>query len=152
MVESFAPRFLNEPAVVAISESAVKLGYQDREVSKAIGLTIDVSGTLPDVVMVDLGSDPPLLVFVECVVTDGPVSERRKEDLEALAAGGGFQASDCAFVTVFRDRAEPVYRRMASSFAWGSFVWFASEPEHIVLLRHGSEEHSTSLAELLSET
>lgn len=151
-IEQFAPRFLGIPAVVMISESAQKLGYQDEEVSKAIGFEIDVSKALPDAVLADLDADPPLIVFIECVVTDGPVNERRKRELEEIAAAGGFRQTDCAFVTVFHDRERSPYRGMATSLAWGTFAWFETEPDHIVFLRSGGEERMTSLHRLLRKS
>ena len=104
VVEQFARRFLKIPAVIMISESAQKLGYKDDEVSSAIGFSIKTSGTLPDAILADLDATPPLIVFVECVVTDGPINERRKHELEELALGGGFLPTDCAYVTTFLDR------------------------------------------------
>ena len=148
VVELFAPRFLGDPAVVLLSESARKMTYSDDDLARAIGLHIKVSGALPDVVLVDLGAEPPLLVFVECVVSDGAVTERRKQDLEHLALIGGFRPSVCAFVTAFRDRSDSPFSRMASSLAWGSFAWFATEPDSILFLRPGGEDKAT-LAMLL---
>lgn len=149
VIEEFASRFLVEPAAVMISESAKKLIYRDEEITEAIGLRINVSKSLPDVVMADLGSTPLLIIFVECVVTDGAIDGRRKKELETLALGGGYKISDCVFVTAFRDRTDKAYRRMAPSLAWGTFVWFENEPDHIVLLRKGTEKRKTQLGQLL---
>lgn len=151
-VESFAPRFLARPAVILLSESAQKLTYRDEEIASAVGLRIQVSTTLPDVLLADLGVEPPLLVFVECVATDGAVSERRKAELHQLAENGGYDPSDCAFVTVFHDRASSPYRSMANALAWGSFVWFETEPENLVYYWEGREEPATTLSELLRPT
>jgi BsuBI/PstI restriction endonuclease domain/BsuBI/PstI restriction endonuclease HTH domain len=149
-VELLAGRFLKNPAVVMISESAQKLTYQDDQICKAIGFELRISGTLPDIVLVDVGAEHPLMVFVECVVTDGPVSERRRRELEDLARASGFHPKDCTYVTVFRDRADSPFRSMAASLAWGSFVWFATEPEQILILRDSrSEEPLRTLSDLL---
>ena len=149
-MEHFASRFLADPAVVLLSESARKMSFRDEEVCRAIGLHINVSEALPDVVLVDLASQPPLLVFVECVISDGAVTERRRNDLEHLALAGGFRPAGCAFVTAFQDRNNSPFPRMASSLAWGSFAWFATEPEAIVFLREGREEKATLEAFLRS--
>lgn len=138
VVEGFAPRFLVEPAVVMISESATKLAFRDDSICRAIGFEIEVSGTLPDAILADVASGGTFLVIVECVVTDGPITERRRSELLQLADEAGFESSDVALLTVFSDRAESPYRRMAASLAWESFVWFASEPEQIIAL-HGEE-------------
>jgi hypothetical protein len=94
VVEEFAPRFLGSPAVVLLSESAQKLTYGDEALAKAIGFKIRVSGTLPDVILADLDGKSPLIVLVECVATDGAVTERRRAELASLAVEGGFLAAD----------------------------------------------------------
>jgi hypothetical protein len=149
VVEAFAIRFLNNPAVVMISESAKKMTFQDEQLASAIGLKIPVSKTLPDLILADLDSNPPMLVFVECVATEGPISEPRRAELEALAVAAGYSPSDCTYVSAFEDRADSPFARMSASLAWGSFVWFKTEPDHIVFLREGGEERSTTLSALL---
>jgi hypothetical protein len=104
---------------------------------------------VPDAILADLDATPPLIVFVECVVTDGPINERRKHELEELALGGGFLPTDCAYVTTFLDRDRSPFKRMAASLAWGTFVWFSTEPEHLVFLRKGGERGMVSVARLL---
>lgn len=149
VAEEMAPRFLGQPAVVLLSESAQKVPYRDDELCQALGFDFRASKALPDLLLVDLASEPPLLVFVECVVSDGPVSERRREELESFALDAGFRHEDCTFVTVFHDRAKSPFRAMASSLAWSSFVWFETEPHHLIYLRRGQEKRATSLADLL---
>ncbi len=78
VVEEFARRFLADPAVVLLSESADKVTYRDEELLRAVRLRIDPQVALPDLVLADIGVKPTLLVFVECVVTDGAVDERRR--------------------------------------------------------------------------
>jgi len=133
VIEVFAVRFLAEPGVVFLSESRRKVVARDDELAKAIGLDIEAGKVLPDIVLVDLGPTAPLLVFVEVVATDGPVSETRRADLLEVAHGAGYGDEDVAFVTALADKgAEGVFRKVSSEIAWGSFVWFASEPAHIV--------------------
>ena len=132
VVEVFAPRFLVKPGVIALSESGNKVVARDDQLAKAIGLTIPSDKSLPDIVLVDLGPEHPLLVFVEVVHSDGPVNEARKRALLKIAEGAGFEPDDVAFVTAYLDRASATFRRTVSSLAWGSYAWFASEPENLV--------------------
>ena len=90
----------------------------------------------------------PLIVFVEVVASAGPVTEKRKEDLLDLVRKGGHDPHNAAFVTAFRDRGAIAYRSAAASIAWGSFVWFASEPDRI-LIYHSREAGTTHLSRLL---
>lgn len=73
-------------------------------------------------------------VFVEIVHTDGPISNGRKRALLELASESNLTEEECAFVTVFASRSDPAYRKVQGSIAWGSFVWFADEPERIIHL------------------
>lgn len=132
VVEVFAPRFLEQPAVIFMSESGNKVISQDDQLAKSIGLTIKADKNLPDTVLVDLREPHPLLVFVEVVATDGPVSERRKQALTAIVEASGFPSEHVAFVTAYLDRSGAPFKKTVDSLAWGSFAWFASEPEHLV--------------------
>lgn len=151
-VEVLAPRLLVRPAVVLISESAQKIGYRDEEILRLVRLDIDAVSTLPDLVLVDVGVNPPLLVFVECVATAGAVTERRRSELEAIARQAGYQETDCALVTVFHDRVDSPFKAAATTLAWGSFVWFETEPDHLLFLRDGRELPTITLATLLRAT
>ena len=133
VVEVFAPKFLQKPGVITLSESGNKVVARDDELAKAIGLTIPADKSLPDIVLVDLGPAHPLLVFVEVVHTDGPVNDARKTALLQIAEGAGFAPQHVAFVTAYLDRASATFRKTVSSVAWGSYAWFASEPESLMV-------------------
>ncbi len=133
VIEVFAPKFLRKPGVIALSESGNKVVARDDELAKAIGLTIPADKSLPDIVLVDLGPSHPLLVFVEVVHTDGPVNEARKAALLQITEGAGFPSEHVAFVTAYLDRAGQPFRKTVSSLAWGSYAWFASEPDSLIV-------------------
>lgn len=138
VVEDFAVRFLKQPAVLWLSESGHKVVAQDDKLANAIGLKIEADKNLPDLIMVDLGQADPLLVFIEVVATDGPITDRRQEAIFVLTDAAGFPRGQVAFVTAYQDRESAGFRKTVSSLAWGSFAWFVSEPAQIVTLRNGS--------------
>ncbi len=142
VIEEFAPRFLGNPAVLWLSESSNKVVARDDELASNLGLKIDVSRNLPDIILVDIGTyeDDVLLLFVEVVATDGPINTMRKEALHELAVDAGFSENHLAYLTAFEDRSAPPYKRLVNDLAWGSFVWFASEPDNIIVLREGHEK------------
>lgn len=133
-VEVFAKNFLEKPEVLLISESADKVHREFGKVLDRIGLKIDPKKTLPDLIIAETGSKGFRLVFIEIVHTDGPISNTRKRKLLELAKGSQLTEEECTFVTVFASRSDPAYRKVQSSIAWGSFVWFADEPERILHL------------------
>lgn len=132
VIEVFASKFLQKPGVITLSESGNKVVARDDELAKAIGLTIPADKSLPDIVLVDLGPAHPLLIFIEVVHTDGPVNDARKMALLQIAEGAGFAPQHVAFVTAYLDRASPTFRKTVSSLAWGSYAWFASEPDSLI--------------------
>ena len=115
---------------------------------------LDAAQLLPDIVLVDLA--PPgrtgkvLIVFVEVVASDGPVTEQRKHALLDLIASSPrhYRPEDAAFITAHSDRSAGPARRTLPTLAWRSFAWFVSEPGHLVQL-HDEITASRKLAALL---
>lgn len=134
VVEVFAPRFLVEPAVVSISESATKVIARDDALAKSLGLNIQADKNLPDAILADTGLEHTLLVFVEVVANDGPVSERRKAALLELIDEAEFPQEHVAFVTAYLDRSAAPFKKNVNILAWGSYAWFASEPDGLLEL------------------
>lgn len=143
VIEEFAPRFLKKPKVLWLSESGNKVVAQDEALAKALGLQIDPSRALPDIILVDLGEDPSgfemLVVFTEVVASDGPINRQRKEVLTALAKEAGFDSEHLAFLTAFLDRSSQPFKRSIPELAWGSYAWFSTEPDYIIDLRERDE-------------
>ena len=149
VVEEFAPRFLERPGVIWLSESRNKVVARDDRLAREIGLTIRPDRNLPDLILVDLGPVEPLLVFVEVVATAGPVNEARQTALVAIAAEAGFGESQVAFVTAYADRDDAAFKSSVSELAWRSFVWFMSEPERIMVLHRGTDAGRARLSHLM---
>ncbi|HSR68793.1 MAG TPA: BsuBI/PstI family type II restriction endonuclease [Acidobacteriota bacterium] len=147
VVEEFASRFLGEPGVIWLSESRNKVVARDDELAREIGLSIQPDRNLPDIILVDLAPRHPLLVFIEVVATDGPVSEERKSALTSLAEDASFPGKHLAFVTAFLDRSEAAYKKTADNIAWGTFAWFATEPSNLLFFYRGSGEEVKSLSD-----
>ena len=142
VIEVFSVRFLEKPAVLWLSESGNKVVARDDKLAAAIGLKIEADKNLPDIILADLGPRDPLIVFVEVVATDGAVTERRQEALSTVAIGAGFKRSQVVFLTAYKDRDSAGFKKTVSGLAWGSFAWFASEPDRIVILRNGGASPS----------
>jgi hypothetical protein len=98
---------------------------------------------------VDLGPKTPLLIFVEMVASDGPINASRKEALLQITRSAGFGDENVAFLTAYMDRGRRAFRKTVGELAWNSFAWFASEPEHIIVLREGVADSPARLSALL---
>lgn len=136
VVETFLPRFCAEPAVIWMSDSRHQVVVEDRELTNHLGLRIADTGVLPDLVAVDLSARAPvspIFVFVEVVASEGPVDAARRTALLALLAAGRFPAAHARFVTAYWDRNRPEFRRTIGEVAWNGVVWFATEPECLLV-------------------
>jgi len=149
VIEEFAPRFLKNPHVLWLSESKKKVVARDEQLASSLGIMIDASKVLPDIILVDLGDDESgtdlLVVFTEVVASDGPINKQRKELLSASAKDAGFDEGHLAFMTAFMDRDTSQFKKAIVEIAWGSYAWFVSEPDHIIDLRDGNAKKLTSL-------
>jgi hypothetical protein len=137
VIEVFAKRYLETPAVLWLSESGNKVVLRDDKIANAIGLKIETDRNLPDLILADLGPAEPLIVFVEVVATDGAMTPRRQEALLAVTDAAGFSRAQIAFLTAYQDRQSAGFRKTVAQLGWDSFAWFVSEPENIIVLRDG---------------
>jgi len=149
VIEDFSKRFLQEPGVIFLSESANKIVARDDELAKSINLSIEADKNLPDIIMTDLGPSHPFLVFVEVVATDGPINEMRKAALQKIAENAGFSERHVVFVTAYLDRSDRAFKKTVDSLSWGTFAWFASEPEKLLVLHEGQVKSSKKLIDFL---
>ncbi|MGH8222198.1 MAG: BsuBI/PstI family type II restriction endonuclease [Woeseiaceae bacterium] len=147
VIEEFAPRYLEMPAVLWLSESASKVREYDQDLARTLNLQVDPAKDLPDIILIDLGRSGGeiLVVFVEVVATDGPVNERRKAALLDIARAARFEERNVAFLTVFSDRGSPSFRKSVTDLALGSFTWFMAEPDSLMILRDGKPVPLSSL-------
>ena len=83
------------------------------------------------------------------VATDGAITARRQGALFALTEEAGFAREQIAFLTAYQDRQSAGFKKTVSGLAWGSFAWFVSEPDRIVILRDGASS-PTRLAALVA--
>jgi len=137
VIEVFARSFLESPGVLWLSTSDDKVVIRDNDLAARVGLNIQADRNLPDIILVDFGPQDLLLIFVEVVATDGAITERRKEVLYELTDSAGLSRSQVAFLTAYLDRESPGFRKTIAGLAWGSFVWFVSEPDKIVVWKDG---------------
>ena len=149
VVEEFASRYLEQPGVIWLSESRNQVVARDDRLAQDIGLTIQPDRNLPDLILVDLGPDEPLLVFVEVVATAGPVGEARQKALMAIVTEAGFSENQVAFLTAYADRDDAAFKASVSELAWRSFAWFMSEPDHIVVMHGDAGAEPARLADLM---
>lgn len=150
VVEQFAASFLTDPALLWLSESGAKVRYHDQRAAKALGLEIDQSKVLPDIILANVGDsgEDTHLVFVEVVASDGPMNQARRDALLQYIMQAGFPEEQCLFGTAFEDRADSAFKKCLPELAWGTFVWFRSEPDCLLWLY----EEPFAITDILRDT
>ncbi|HVM48001.1 MAG TPA: BsuBI/PstI family type II restriction endonuclease [Candidatus Acidoferrum sp.] len=145
VIEVFATAFLRQPGVIFLSESGNKVVARDEDLATSIGLRLDYSRNLPDIVLADVHPETPKVVFVEVIATDGAITVQRKGALSEAAAVAGLKPEGVYFVSAFADRSAPAFRKLVSELAWGTFAWFVSEPEKLLAFREGQMSELSAL-------
>lgn len=148
VVEEFAPRFLEQPAVIWLSESKSRVVTRDDDLAREIGLAIQPDRNLPDLILVDLGPEDALLIFVEIVATSGVIDEVRRSALLEVATDAGFRSERVTFLTAYEDRDSRSVKATLGSLAWNSFAWFTTEPDRIVYLHAQDSSNPVYLSNL----
>jgi hypothetical protein len=139
VIEEFASRFLIKPAVLWISESGNHVVLQDDRLMRDLGLPIDQQRLLPDMALADLGREQTLLLFIEIVYSDGPVTEARKADILRMTDAAGYERRNVAFVSAFEHRNATPLKRRFSGIAVDSLIWCMAEPDLLIWLGETQE-------------
>ena len=125
IVESFAPRFTPGARVVYVGDTGDKTGYFDTALLAELGLTLDLHGKMPDVVLYFEKRD--WLLLVESVTSHGPVDPKRHDELATLFAPA---RPGLVYVTAFPDRT--VMARYLAQISWETEVWTSDAPTHLI--------------------
>lgn len=131
-IEGLLPGSFEKPVVLAVAEGRSRITHEDRQTLTALGLEPDPR-LMPDVLAADLGDRTPLtLITIELVATDGPMNPRRLAQVSQWLISKGHGDTRLVAGTVFSDRNHAAARRLVPETAWGTFIWFAAEPDFIL--------------------
>jgi type II restriction enzyme len=125
VIEQFRPRFAPESDVLYLGDAENRTIVSNTAKLNELGLVIDTSGTLPDIVLHD--EKRGWVFFIEAVHSFGPISPQRLIMLEALCTKCQLPL---VFITAFLDR--NAFRKYAPDIAWETEVWIAQEPDHMI--------------------
>jgi hypothetical protein len=132
VIEEFT-KYLSQPTVLFVSQPGEKVNVVDSELLHALRLPVDQQRLLPDALIVDLDPERDEFWFVEVVATDGPVDEDRKARLLGWAMASGLDQGRCRFLTAFASRTSAQARKALPVLAHGTFAWFLTEPDALLL-------------------
>ena len=125
IVEKFGPRYARDAVVLYLGDAASKFVIYEQKHLEQLGVPITTHDKLPDVILYQENKN--WLYLIEAVTSHGPVSHKRKYELEKLLQRCTAQP---IYVTAFPDARE--FRRHAAEIAWETEVWIAETPEHMI--------------------
>jgi len=125
IVEEFASEFAPGATLLYLGDTAEKLLYVDEPGLESLGVPVTEHEKLPDVVLYDAKRE--WLYLVEAATTHGPVTPKRRHELEQFL-------SDCpagrVYVSAFLSFAD--FRKWLRDIAWETEVWIAENPSHMI--------------------
>lgn len=125
IITEFAPRFAPGATLLYLGDAAHKSLVVARDDLKTLGVPITKNDKLPDVLL--YLPQKNWLLLVEAVTSSGPVSPKRRFELEKLLASC---KADRVYVTAFQDFKE--FKRHVHDIAWETEVWIAENPDHLI--------------------
>lgn len=125
IIEKFGPRYAPHAFVLYLGDAANKFVIYEQERLKQLSIPITTHDKLPDVIL--YREDKNWLYLIEAVTSHGPVSHKRKHEMEKLLQ---YCTAELVYVTAFLRLTE--FRRHSTHIAWETEVWVAEMPEHMI--------------------
>jgi adenine-specific DNA-methyltransferase len=125
VVEEFASRFTSGGRLLYVGDTGQKFSYIDKKGLAKMGIAIDEHGKMPDVIIHH--TEKNWLVLVEAVTSHGPVTPKRREELEKIFKDA---RAGVVYVTAFETRKTMV--KYLNDISWDTEVWVAESPSHLI--------------------
>ncbi len=125
IIEEFRGRFCSDAHVVYVGDTARKLLYVNEGLLKELKIPITKHDKLPDVVLYDSQKDQ--LLLIEAVTAHGPLSPKRKIELEATLE---YSKAKRIYISAFPDFRE--FKKHIANIAWETEVWIENNPDHMI--------------------
>lgn len=125
VIKEFSPRFAPGAQVLYLGDAAKKKLHLETAALKDLGVVLTEHDKLPDVVL--YLDAKRWLYLIEAVTSHGPVSHKRKRELELFFLGCSVPR---VYVSAFPTLTE--FKRHIHDVAWETEVWIAEIPDHLV--------------------
>lgn len=125
IIETFAPRFAPDATVLYLGDAAKKSLHLETGVLARLGISLTEHDKLPDLIL--FLESKGWLFMIEAVTSHGPVSHKRKHELESFFRNCSVPR---VYVSAFPNLAE--FKRHVHDIAWETEVWIAEMPDHLI--------------------
>lgn len=125
IIEDFAPRFMQNPQVIYVGDTAKKNLHIDTKALEKMNVPFTDHDKLPDVLILDI--DRRWLFLIEAVTSHGPMNPKRIVELEDMFKDCRFGK---VFVSAFIDFTE--FKKHSKEISWETEVWIADFADHMI--------------------
>jgi hypothetical protein len=125
IVQEFGPRFAPGGRVLYLGDAANKTLHIESQTLEWLGIPVTKHDKLPDVVL--YLENRRWLFLIEAVTSHGPVSPKRRFELERVLRNCQLVR---LYVSAFPDFRE--FKRHLTNIAWETEVWLAELPDHMI--------------------
>ena len=125
LIEDFLPAFAPGANVLYLGDTDKKALHVESSALARIGVPLESHDKLPDILAHDRARDR--LLLCEAVTSHGPVSPKRRIELEEHLSGCRVTRLYVSAFLTFQD-----FKRYAESIAWETEVWIAEAPTHML--------------------
>ena len=125
VVNGFIPEFAPSGVLLYLGDTAKKDAHIDQPMLTKLNVPVKQHEKLPDIVLYDPKRE--WLYLIEAVTTHGPVTPKRKFELERL-----LKKCPAAriYVSAFETLAD--FRKWVADIAWETEVWIADKKSHMI--------------------
>ena len=125
IVEALCPRFAPGGLLLYLGDTATKFKHLEADALQVMGIRLDPSAKMPDVVVHDAKRN--WLILIEAVATGGVIDGKRRNELKQLFKNS---KAGLVFVTAFDSRR--TMQSALSQISWETEVWVADAPDHLI--------------------
>ncbi len=118
-------KFFPEAKLVYVGDTARKMLYIDNNLLKKLNIRLTEHDKLPDVIYYD--EDRNLLILIEAVTSHGPISPKRKIELEEMLKSC---KAERVYISAFPDFKE--FKRHIEEIAWETEIWISDFQDHMI--------------------
>ena len=124
-IELFGPRYAPNSFIIFLQDTLNNIAIYEQSWLAPLGLSITAWTQLPDILLYH--ETARMLFFLELVTLHGPISQKRKLELEELCRESNLSRT---YISVFFSRDD--FRPYATHIAWDTMIWLAQIPDHVI--------------------
>lgn len=128
VLEEFIPAFAPGARLLYLGDTEQKHLFEDTEMLQRLGIPLSQHSKLPDVVLLQARHDGSEWLFlIEVVTSHGPVSPKRKMELQEMLQSC---PAGPVYVTAFPDF--KLFKKYSAALAWHTEVWIQEMPGNMI--------------------